>query len=88
MHGAHRSRNVVKGVNHPRYKNGERTKSKEAEHIRASTALLTLRDIGDHVKMFTGAHTRGRKPSSYIKYDLNEREQLLKAIFIAMVKRI
>lgn len=88
MHGAHKSRNVLKGVNHPQYKNGERTKESEAEYRRASTVLLTLRDIGDYLDMFTGTHTRGRKPNSYIKYDLDEQEQLVKALLIASIKGV
>lgn len=80
MHGAHKSRNVPRGIDHPKYKNGERTKKREAEHRRASTALLTLRDIGDYLEMFTGTRTRGRKPNSYIKYNMNDPEQLAKAI--------
>ena len=87
MHGAHKSRNVLQGKEHPQYKNGERTKYREAEHRRASIALLTLRDIGDYLEMFAGTHTRGRKPNSYIKYDLDDQAQLIKALFIATIKR-
>jgi hypothetical protein len=87
MHGAHRSRNVIQGEGHPQYKNGERTKAAEAEHRRASVALLTLRDIGDHLNMFNGAHTSGRKPNGYIKYDLNKPEQLLLAIKATINKK-
>jgi hypothetical protein len=32
------------------------------------------------IHMFNGAHTRGRKPNGYVKYDLNKSEQLLLAI--------
>lgn len=87
MHGAHKSRNVLRGVEHPQYKNGERTKEIEAEHRRASTALLTLRDIGDSVGMFNGSHTRGRKPNDYIKFNMSELEQLASAILIATRKK-
>ena len=87
MHGAHRSRNVLQGEDHPQYKNGERTKEAEAEHRRASVTLLTLRDIGDHLNMFNGAHTRGRKPNGYIKYDTNKPEQLLLAIKATINKK-
>ena len=67
MHGAHKSRNVLRGANHPQYKHGERTKEVESEHRRASITLLTLRDIGDSIDMFNGGHTRGRKPKGYAK---------------------
>jgi hypothetical protein len=30
--------------------------------------------------MFNGSHTRGRKPDTYTKYDMNDPEQLAKAI--------
>ena len=62
MHGAHKSRNVLRGADHPQHRNGERTKVAEAEHRRASTVLLTLRDIGDSIGMFNGDYQRGRKP--------------------------
>ena len=79
MHGAHRSRNVLKGEDHSQYKNGERTKEAEAEYRHASVALLTLRDIGDYLDMFNGPHTRGRKPNGYKKISLNTDEDLIKA---------
>ena len=86
MHGAHKSRNVLQGKDHPQYKNGERTKTREAEYRRTSTMLLTLRDIGDHLDMFNGPHARGRKPKSYVKFDLNDPAQLLLAIAKTMKK--
>lgn len=67
MHGAHKSRNVLRGAEHPQYKHGERTKEVEIQHKRASITLLTLRDIGDSIKIFNGDNTRGRKPKGYIK---------------------
>ena len=86
MHGAHKSRNVLQGKDHPQYKNGERSKAREAEYRRTSTTLLTLRDIGDQLNMFNGTHTRGRKPKSYVKFDLNDPAQLLLAIAKTMKK--
>jgi len=32
--------------------------------------------------MFDGAHTRGKKPNGYIKYDMSDAAQLALAIFI------
>jgi hypothetical protein len=52
-------------------KHGEETKEARAERSAMSTKLLYLRDIGDHIGMFTGTHTRGRKPDGYYKLDLN-----------------
>ena len=69
MHGAHRSRNVLRGAGHPRYTHGERTKEVQAEHRRVSIILLMLREIGDCYGIFNGSHTRGRKPKGYkVKY--------------------
>jgi hypothetical protein len=79
-HGARKSKNSASGQAHYRYKSGEGTKEAKAEHKCASTLLLTLRDIGDSIDMFNGSHTRGRKPDTYIKYDMNDPEQVIQAI--------
>lgn len=88
MHGAHKSRNVLQGKDHPQHKNGQRTKETEAEHRRASIILLTLRDIGDSIGMFHGGYTRGRKPNGYIKLDMNEPEQLISAVLTVTRKKM
>jgi hypothetical protein len=81
MHGAHRSRNVLKGVNHPRYKNGERSKAIEAEIRKKSTLLRYLVDIGNHVELFyKQLKTNGRPPLGYTQLDLKDPEQLALAI--------
>lgn len=77
IHQPQYPRNVPKGAKHWRYKNGERTKEAESEHRRASIVLLVLRDIGDYLNMFTGTHTRGRKPTGYIKPKLSPQENVL-----------
>jgi hypothetical protein len=84
MHGAHKSRNVLRGANHPQHRNGERTRESEQERRKSSTILLTLRDIGDHINLFNGGYTRGRKPKGYVKYDMNDSEQLTKAILATL----
>lgn len=84
MHGAHKSRNVIRGADHPRYKNGERTKLSEENHRKSSIILLTLRDIGDHINLFNGDYIRGRKPTGYVKYDMNDPEQLALAILATL----
>lgn len=83
-HGSHRSRNVLRGAEHPRYKDGQRTKEAEAEHRRASITLLTLRDIGDYLNMFNGGYNSGRKPNGYVKYDMSDPEQLALAIMATL----
>jgi hypothetical protein len=84
MHGAHKSRNVLRGANHSQYRNGERTKESEDAHRKSSIILLTLRDIGDHINLFNGEYTRGRKPKGYVKYDMNDPEQLALAILATL----
>ena len=89
MHGSHKSKNVLRDKLHPQYKNGERIKTVEKEHRRASTTLLTLRDLGDYLNMFNGSHIRGRKPNGYIKYDMTDPEQLgLALLALANLKKI
>ena len=80
MHGAHKSKNVLRGAIHPQYINGKRTKEAETEHRRAAIALLTLQDIGDSIGMFNSHIAKGRKPVGYIKYDMNDPVQLAHAI--------
>ena len=81
MHGAHRSRNVLKGVDHPRYKNGERTKDAQTERRDKGVVFRYLTEIGNHVGLFyTQLKTRGRPPSGYSQLDLNDKEQLAIAI--------
>ena len=84
MHGAHKSKNVLRGADHPQYRNGERTRESDEEHRKSSTILLTLRDMGDHIKLFNGDYTRGRKPKGYVKYDMNDPEQLALAILATL----
>ncbi len=86
MHGAHKSRDVLRGVNHPHYKNGERTKEAETEHRKAAITLLTLQDIGDSIGMFSSHIAKGRKPVGYIKYDMNDPVQLAYAILSTIGK--
>ena len=88
IHQPQHPRKVPKGINHWRYKNGERTKEAEADHRLSATILLTLRDIGDSIGMFHGGYTRGRKPNGYIKLDMNEPEQLISAILTVTRKKM
>jgi len=85
MHGAHRSRNVLKGINHPRYKNGERSKAVEAEIRKKSILLRYLMDIGNHVELFyKQLKTKGRPPLGYRQLNLKDPEQLALAIMRAL----
>ena len=87
MHGAHKSRNVLRGKNHPLYRNGERTKQSEDANRKSSIILLTLRDMGDHINLFNGDYTRGRKPKGYVKYNIADPEQLALAILTTLRKQ-
>ena len=81
MHGAHRSRNVLKGVDHPRYKNGERTKDAQTERRDKGVMFRYLTDLGNHCNMFyRKINTLGRPPSGYVQLDLTDLEQLALAI--------
>ena len=75
MHGAHKSRNVLQGANHPQYKNGTETKAVRAERSNASAKLLYIRDLGDNIGMFNGTKTRGRKPNGYRKLNMDNPAQ-------------
>ena len=86
-HGARKSKNSSAGQAHYRYANGKGTKESKAEHRHVSTVLLTIRDLGDSIGMFNGSHTRGRKPSTYKKYDMNDPEQLTEALIKILQKR-
>jgi hypothetical protein len=84
MHGAHRIRNALRGADHPHYRNGERTQESEEAHRKSSVILLTLRDLGDHLRIFSGDHPRGRKPNGYKRFDMNDPEELSKAILATL----
>jgi len=65
-------------------KHGERTKEAIAESRRMSAKMLYLRDIGDHVGMFEGTHTRGRRPTGYVKLNMNDPVQLKIALLLTI----
>jgi hypothetical protein len=66
-----RTKEGIQRIREAHLKHGNDTKEARAERSAMSTKLLYLRDIGDHIGMFTGTHTRGRKPDVYYKLDLN-----------------
>jgi hypothetical protein len=72
MHGAHKSRNVLRGVDHSQYTNGNRTIESQKKNSASLTRLRMLEQIGWHIKMFTGTKTRGRKPNGYMKLNLDD----------------
>ena len=62
----------IQRIRQVQLKHGERTKEAIAVCRRMSAKLLYLRDIGDHIGMFEGTHTRGRKPTGYVKLNMND----------------
>jgi len=82
MHGAHKSRNTLQGVNHPKYRHGQKTKESIEKNQKTLLRLHTLEEIGHHIKMFSegSPRTRGRKPTGWEALDLNDPTQLAMAV--------
>ncbi len=72
----------IERIRQAQLKHGERTKEAVAESRRMSAKMLYLRDIGDHVGMFEGTHTRGRKPTGYVKLNMSDPVQLKIALLL------
>jgi hypothetical protein len=76
MHGAHKSRNVLRGKDHPGYKNGEETLEAKAMRTKKSEVFRYLTDIGNYCKLFyKEMKTRGRPPLGYTQLDPKDAEQ-------------
>lgn len=86
MHGAHKSRNVLRGADHSQYTNGNRTIESQKENSASLTRLRMLEQIGWHIKMFTGSKTRGRRPNGYLQLDLNDPLQMGLAVLMTQEK--
>lgn len=81
MHGAHKSKNVLRGAEHPHYRTGEETLQAKAVRSEKSEMFRYLTDIGNHCEMFNKViKTRGRLPSGYKQLDLTDPEQLVLAV--------
>jgi hypothetical protein len=70
------------------WKHGNQTKAAKAHRSEKSLMFLMLEELGHHAHLFTpnSQKTRGRKPSGFEKLDLNESDQLAKAIELSMPK--
>ena len=77
-------RKVLRGADHPQYKNKGESRQEREERSKKSAALLYLREIGDHVNLFSGTKTRGRRPKSYLRLNLQDEAQLA----IALIKTL
>ena len=85
MHGAHKSMNVLRGIEHPQYKNGNGTKEAKSQRSKRNLNLRYLVDIGNHIELFNKeVKLLGRPPTKYEKLDLNDPKQLK----IALIKII
>ena len=74
----------IERIRQAQLKHGERTKEAVDEGRRMSAKMLYLRNIGDHVGMFEGTHTRGRKPTEYVKLNVNDSVQLKIALLLTI----
>lgn len=86
LHGSHKSKNVLRGKLHPKYKNGEETLASKAKRSEASLRLRRLEELGWYIKLFHSNATRmvGRKPQGHQKLDLTRLEDLGEAIIQSM----
>jgi len=86
MHGAHRSRNVLRGADHPQYRNAGETKAERQERSEKSLQFALLEQLCWHLNMFTGAKTRGRKASGYRTMNLNDPDKLNEIVLKTLSK--
>jgi hypothetical protein len=77
VHGAHLSRNVLRGECHPNFKNGNESKSSRAQRSRKQAELRYLIDLGNHQGLFRKKFSVvGRPPNGYIKLNLDDPENI------------
>ena len=86
MHGAHKSRNVLQGANHPQYRNAGQTRRERHERSEKSLQFALLEQLGWYLDMFTGTKTRGRKPSGYRTMDLSDPSELSEIVLKTLPK--
>lgn len=89
MHGARKNKIATPhGKMHPNYIHGERTQKNEELASKKSLMFLILEELAHHANMFppNTPRTRGRKPNGFLKLDLNDAEQLAKAIELSKPK--
>jgi hypothetical protein len=86
MHGAHKSRNVLQGANHPQYRQAGQTRRERHERSEKSLQFALLEQLGWYLDMFTGTKTRGRKPSGYRAMDLSDPSELSEIVLKTLPK--
>jgi hypothetical protein len=74
-------RNVLRGADHPQYKNAGETRQERRERRAKSLMFQRLEEIGWHIGLFAegSTKTRGRKVGS--KLDLNQDDELIIALY-------
>ena len=77
-------RKALRGADHPQYRNKGESRQEREERSKRSATLLYLRDIGEHVNLFNGTKTPGRRPKSYVCLNLEDEAQLVIAIMKTM----
>ena len=78
--GIVKPRKILQGLEHPQYRNKGESRHEREVRSKRSAALLYLRDIGDHINLFNGAKTRGRRPKGYVRLDMTNAKHLAAAI--------
>ena len=63
-HGARKPETIMRGANHPQYKNGQETLEAKAERSQRLAELRKLEALSFAVGMATGSKWRGRYPRS------------------------
>lgn len=86
MHGAHKSKNVLRGADHPQYRYAGQTRRERHERSEKSLQFALLEQLGWYLDMFTGTRTRGRKPSGYRTMDLSDPSELSEIVLKTLPK--
>lgn len=74
-------RNVLRGADHPQYRNAGQTRQERHERRAKSLMFQRLEEIGWHIGLFAegSTKTRGRKVGG--KLDLNQDDELMIALY-------
>jgi len=83
FHGAHKSRRILRGQDHPNFQHGEATNEARNDYSKASARLHHLFDLGQAAGLYPKKSTigRGRKSKHYNRLDP---EDLVKRVMLLM----
>ena len=84
-----KSKEGIQRIKDAHWKHGNETKEARAERSAKSLQFLMLEKIGWHIGLFAEGSTkfRGRKPTGWEALDLNDPDQLAKAILKTLPKQ-